>query len=929
MIEINNLSKFFNNQKALYMVDLKLPRYGMVAIQGPSGCGKTTLLNCLAGLIPFEGDIRIDGYEYKNKSESQNSLFRLSNIGFVFQDFRLFDNETVLENIMFPLDTLNNIDKEKKLIKCEELLKLVGLKGKEHKFVSCLSGGEKQRVCIARSMINDPKIILADEPTGALDSSNSTQIMDILEEISSKSLVIFVTHDDELAKEYGDQIIQMKDGVISNIIYSKHKPHSAYIPIIKTRNHNQKPSIPFSFIFKHSYHALLRKKVRSIICSITTSIGLIGVGLALSISSFISKNVKEAYSSLIKKDQIVVSSVNGDKSKYGEYPVSYKEVRNLADKYDEYVVDIGVDYIADFENIFLDLNELDIADSSIRRQVKGFSARSINDFEWLDISNNEFYPEKPERLENDEIYLGLDISSIQDLCFSLRIERTVNSLSDYLAANDCYVVFNFAHYEWGYEDQQILNIRGFSLENELKIYHTNHLWNQYMLEDCMRLPSEDTIEGEVFYPWTLRKCTYLYCNDSIDNFLTYANKNGVFDNYVLEIATNKHFSLLYKNIDVKDKRRVIVFKNLIDGIDCSTIDYLMDYEENIFEPLVGTNYGFVIYPNSLMMGFSENAFLSFDKDKINDAIDVETNIKLMNDQHIEYPDGLLQGHFTKSMTNGLSFNVLPEKIDIGKAPETLDEIVISKGISNLIKGSAIDKTIYFSFPSSAIQKNTGEVLKTYKTIPLTITGIVDNEDLYLYHNYMWPVSFFQSRIGVSMFNLKCQSISFSLKNPKLINETIESLKTGFKTYDIINPLKDINESVDELSNYVSVISLMFSLFASITSILLLSICSYLHVYETRGEIGLARCIGASQIQANKFIFGHALTLSGIALVLSCVELVVLSLVISYEMSGQISLSLSPLPFLAMLGLALFISLFASTIITISLRKHNPIEITKY
>ena len=162
-----------------------------------------------------------------------------------------------------------------------------------------------------------------------------------------------------------------------------------------------------------------------------------------------------------------------------------------------------------------------------------------------------------------------------------------------------------------------------------------------------------------------------------------------------------------------------------------------------------------------------------------------------------------------------------------------------------------------------------------------------------------------------------------------MDDTIANLKKGFPNYSIINPLKDIDSSVEELCNYVSVISFMFSLFASVTSILLLSICSYLHVYETRNEIGLARCIGANKFQASKFIYSHALTLSGISFGLSSIELVVISIVISLEMNGSFMLNISIIPFLAMLGLALVISLIASLFITISFRKHNPIEATKY
>ncbi len=929
MIELKSVSKTYNKLKALYKVNLTLPKTGMIAIQGPSGCGKTTLLNCLAGLIPFEGKVVIDGYDYTNKSDSQNSLFRLANIGFIFQDFRLFENETVLQNILFPLDTLNNSSYGTKMIKAEELLKLVDLRGKEKQFVSTLSGGEKQRVCIARSMINDPKIILADEPTGALDEKNSALVMNMLSKISNKSLVIFVTHDDALAKKYGDRNIQMRDGRITHIIDQESGRKECVIAVARTRSRMKKPYIPISFVLKHSFHALKKKKIRSIICSITTSIGLIGVGLALSLSSFISDNVKQAYSSLIKKDQVIVSCKNGEKSKFGEYNASLMETRGIADRNKEYVYDIGVSYSADFEDIFKDTNELVLYESALKAPIRGITARSINEFEWLDKTDGIFYPELPEHLEDDEIYIGMPNSSVLDLCYLLRIERSVTSLSNYLFNNDCYVVFNFEHTEWDYQDQQILNLRGFTLSNDLKIYHTNHMWNKYMFEERMRLPVIEDSEVKEVFPWTLRRYNYLYCNNNIDVFLTFINNDYRYSDYVLEIATKKHFPLLYKDVEVEDRRRVLVFKNKLDCIDCGLIDSFIEYEPNLCDPIVGSSNGYVIYPANLMMGFAHNAFLSFDLDKINDAIDVETSVKLNDDQHIEYPEGILQGHFTKSILNGLSFNVLPEKVDIGRKPESLDEIVISSPILNVSGGENLNSTLYFSYPSSSIQTATGEIVKNYKTVPLKVVGIVNSTEEAIYHNYMWPISFFQSRIGLSMFELKCQAIAFSLHNSKKMDETISKLQKAFPDYSIINPLKDIDSSVEGLCGYVSTISFMFSLFASITSIMLLSICSYLHVYETRNEIGLARCIGANKAQASKFIYSHALTLAGISLVLSCVELISISLVISLEMNGSFMLNISIIPFLAMFGLALAISLIASLFITLSFRKHNPIEATKY
>ena len=215
MIKLTNVRKAFQNRLALNNINYEFPRNGLCIIYGQSGSGKTTLLNCLSGLISFEGSIEIDHQRIETLNDEELSNLRLSSYGFVFQDFKLFENETVAANLLFPLETLNHLPKNVKDRKCEDLLSLVGLEHKEKQIVNKLSGGEKQRVAIARALVNDPKVLLADEPTGSLDEKNSIEIMNILKIISKNSLVIMVSHDQELTKKYADQIIEM-DSLLQN-----------------------------------------------------------------------------------------------------------------------------------------------------------------------------------------------------------------------------------------------------------------------------------------------------------------------------------------------------------------------------------------------------------------------------------------------------------------------------------------------------------------------------------------------------------------------------------------------------------------------------------------------------------------------------------------------------------------------------------------
>ena len=219
LIKLNNIDKYYNKSKSneLHVIDnisLELPKTGFVTILGRSGSGKSTLLNIVGGLDRSKGRINYDGLEVNDYEMQKIDLYRQKHISYVFQNYLLIDELSVYDNLKVALEFIGVFDAEEQKKRIEYVLKAVGLYKYRKKHADKLSGGQMQRVSIARALLKDSKIIIADEPTGNLDSENSFEVMNILKRISKKTLVLLVTHNNDIAKFYSDRIIQMKDGRI-------------------------------------------------------------------------------------------------------------------------------------------------------------------------------------------------------------------------------------------------------------------------------------------------------------------------------------------------------------------------------------------------------------------------------------------------------------------------------------------------------------------------------------------------------------------------------------------------------------------------------------------------------------------------------------------------------------------------------------------
>ena len=935
MIKIMHVYKKYGDRFVLNDISLSFPRTGLITIIGPSGCGKTTLLNLLSGLLPFEGDIEIDGHHISLMSQKDMDEYRLKNFGFIFQDFKLFESENVINNIMFPLETASSYYIETKMKKCRELINLVGLKRNIKQRVNKLSGGEKQRVAIARALVNGPKIILADEPTGALDSKTTQEIMKLLKVISNKSLIIMVTHDKEISKQYADQIVEMKDGEIVDIKHQETGEEEKYVPLSRLYQSQKKPSIPSSFLIHHTINSIKQKKWRTMICNSVTSLGLIGVGLATSLSTSISSNIKKSYSQIIDDSKITIVQKNTDQTIYGQYAASYYEVMDLAEKYQEDIYDIGITYHNAFESFFPQTNCIALADTNYYAPIEGLSVRHINEFKWMDVEKPDvIYPEQIDYLRNDQVVLALTIDMIQAICFDLRIERTVTSLSHYLQRNPLKIYFDLRNDYWQYSDQQLVEVVGFSLEKNAGIYHYNHLWNEYMFEERMRFPSSDDISGQNQLPWVLKKIYYFCIQNDTASFLSKARRKQEFDPYILEIANKTYYPWLYKEKTAKEIKRVLVFSNSLRLMPVWYYDFIRKVSDEIEHPIYGSYGGYAIYPSSMMYGFANYMYFSGNMDSLEETIDINTALTVGMNENVKLPDDVLSGHYSQSIAGGVNFNILDQQLVKGRKPKDLTEIVISSKIGKTFfpNEDPMNKELHIAYLYSQTVDSSGNVVRSFKTVSINIVGIVDSEKNVIYHDDDWCIGFFQVMLDVSAFNLGINAIMVDVKNEKKIDKVVEKLKRAFPKYEISEPMSEINKSVNQVCSYIQIALSCFSIIAVVISSMLLSICNYLYVLENKKDIGLARCIGINKKEARKFVVTHSVIMCLLSFVLSSIELFAVSFVISGEMSKQMetafSFSFEPMALIYMFALAFFISIVSSLLIAHRINKLDPLSALK-
>lgn len=312
MLKLTDIVKDYNvgdeSVHALKGISIEFRKSEFVAILGPSGCGKTTLLNIIGGLDKYtSGDLAINGRSTKKFRDSDWDSYRNHSIGFVFQSYNLIPHQTVLSNVELAL-TLSGVGKAERRRRAVEALKKVGLGDQLKKKPNQMSGGQMQRVAIARALVNDPEILMADEPTGALDSATSVQIMEILKDISKDKLVIMVTHNPELAEMYATRIVKCLDGEIQSDSSPYHSQSDDHSDEIRKVGRERKTSMSFFTALSLSLNNLMTKKGRTILTSFAGSIGIIGIALILSVSTGVQKYIDRVQEDTLSSYPVTINA---------------------------------------------------------------------------------------------------------------------------------------------------------------------------------------------------------------------------------------------------------------------------------------------------------------------------------------------------------------------------------------------------------------------------------------------------------------------------------------------------------------------------------------------------------------------------------------------------------------------------------------------
>lgn len=871
MLKLNGITKVYEmgdtKVEALKGVSLCFRKSEFVSILGQSGCGKTTMLNIVGGLDRYtDGDLVINGKSTKEYKDSDWDTYRNHSIGFVFQSYNLIPHQTVLENVELAL-TLSGVSREERKKRATKVLEKVGLGDKLKNKPSQLSGGQMQRVAIARALVNDPEIILADEPTGALDTETSVQIMELLKDISKDKLIIMVTHNPELAEQYSTRIVRLLDG---NVVGDT-GPYSAEeeaLEVLENQEKNRKKLVreekkgitqkerkkrekkkkmSFWTALSLSFKNLLTKKARTILVAFAGSIGIIGIALILAVSS--------GFSTYINKMQEDTLST---------YPITIESKK--------------VDFTSVITSMF------------------------------LSRGNNES--------ENDgeKIYANENISGL------------MNSVGSNLGTNNLEKFYKYIN-EHKSELDKYVNAVGYTYDLDLEIYKSSETnldvsdYNNFATNFAVEPNSNAVMQMVTIYALKyFEDKTGIWAEKSDSGYILHRPTDIDLSKPVEEqypfIYENNYSSLEYIAVALQSSETYYLSQaeilNLVFAVmgfgsttSMGSSSFSMLGNMSIFNEMID-NLDFVKSQYDLLG--TKGKFVSNDKEHANEAMLVlDKNSEL--DDYVLYALGLLsETQMETLLTNVIENKKVPTGIDfdsvIGTTYKVLDEIDYFVEIAGEIVDFRIfnqkenaDKTdnekynpsLYYSYLIDAYNNCTNE---------LTIVGVVRLNDTsdsgaltsgVVYTKYFTEqmVSYRNEQIqtwedkgktvsGISKINLEIPStISFYINS----FDSKDDVKKFIETYNAQADKNDqitytdyvdlIMSTVSTIINAITYVLIAFVSVSLIVSSIMIGIITYISVIERTKEIGVLRSVGASKkdikrvFTAESFIIGLASGLIGI------------------------------------------------------------------
>ncbi len=900
MIEFINVSKkfdkyLFNNFNFTFLDN------GFYIIKGRSGAGKSTILNLISGLdTDFEGDIKIDNKSIKKLNEKEKRELRLKDIGFIFQSFNLFEDDTVENNIKLVLDTLSISNKEKNYLMIDVLKKL-GILHLKNSLVKNLSGGEKQRVGIARVLVKSPKIILADEPTGALDFKNSKKIFKILKSISKYVLVIVITHDEYFTKLYGNNILSLEN---EKIIYNENE--DAHFPksfTISNKNYLFKGEIKFRHIFTRFKNLFKYKRKSQMFLVSIISFSLFTCGLTLTLKDEISNLIISSFSSLCGENSIILEKKENSYEIEDYYGASKEDIINLYNNYNE-IEEIGAYYLNNFNDFFIEENDIYLV-NQFKSLVKidNLNMNNFINYKYIkNINSINTYPLISSKLNKNEIILGLNNETMLNLTSNLRIENTFNSLGKYIEKFNPYILLKVRNDYWTYDDELIFNIKGITLTSSNEIISSHLFFNEYVLEEQMRFPSYLDFNRKNEYPWDLRKYYYFKSNDK-EKLIKKISLNPLYNDFTFDSSFSKDkIALIYK-ID-----------NYLKETDIEIFNDYFEYKSYYYS----TNYGYINY-SSLLAGFSFPTFLSNDSSALENII--KSDLKFEDYYYINNSNYFLSGNYLINNEDKLKISSDFSNSIEGRYPDNYKEIAISKDISKKFN-LKVNDSIYLS---TFIDSNDDILKNNYKIVNFKITGIVNESNNIIYQNGYFSINFYRDRLNISPYYLSIQNITVFL-NEKVDDDIIIKFNNEQKEFKISAPLLEIENSIDESLKIILIILNIFSIFAIAICLILLIIISYIRFTESKKESAILMILGYSshEVFKNCFILNLLTSLIGLffAIILMIFGNISLSFVIKKMIGGFNLFIINPKHLIYLIILSFIISFLSSIFLVFRIKKIN-------